>query len=94
MKKQKIRAIAICAIVLVLSNLLLIGGGLIYKIISPMDANGQLLCDIMAEVIFAMAMMIALVLSAVYVLAVVGTFTYLGTMSSLDRTVMLQRLFR
>ena len=43
MKKQKIRAIAICAIVLVLSNLLLIGGGLIYKIISPMDANGQLL---------------------------------------------------
>lgn len=28
MKKQKIRAIAICAIVLVLSNLLLIGGGI------------------------------------------------------------------
>lgn len=62
MKKQKIRAIAICAIVLVLSNLLLIGGGLIYKIISPTDANGQLLCDIMAEVIFAVAMLIVLVL--------------------------------
>lgn len=37
---------------------------------------------------------IALVLSAAFVLAVVGTFTYLGTMSSLDRTVLLQRLLR
>lgn len=37
---------------------------------------------------------IVLTVSVVFVLAVVGTFTYLSTMSAMDRTVMLQKLFR
>lgn len=62
MRKQRIRAIVICIIVLMLSNLLLIIGGLFYRLFSPTNANNLLLCDIMAEILLAVGMGIVAVL--------------------------------